>query len=113
MRNPRPAAEGHDLFGRTVATVVSLIGDGVHLQVAPGPATGTGRPATGTVQSPFLRDSLSHGDQAGPVAVGAETDQISSAAFRALDTMSNAGCHATDPSRSIAGARGAADTIFA
>jgi len=39
----------HDLFGWTVTETVRLIGDRVHLQLAPTPSTGIGRPAAGTV----------------------------------------------------------------
>jgi len=95
LRGALRSGQGHDLLGWTITTIVSGIGDGVHLQFAPSPSTGDGWLATGTIQGPFLRDSGSHGHQVGSVAVWAKTNQISSEAFRTLDAMANTKRHGT------------------
>src|SRR3989442_9407878 len=79
----------------TITDTVRLIGDRVHLQLAPAPSTGNGWPAAGTVQDPFFRESGSKGHQVRPVTVWTETNQISSEALRALDAMANTGRHGT------------------
>src|SRR3984893_1340577 len=87
---PLPSFYLHDLFGWTVTETVRLIGDRVHLQLAPTPSTGIGWPAAGTVEDPFFRESRSKGHQVRPVTVWTETNQISSETLRTFHTMPNA-----------------------
>ncbi len=53
------------------------------------------RVLAGTVQDPFFRRSDSKGHQVRPVTVWTESNQISSAALRALDAVANTGRHGT------------------
>src|SRR5262249_24784082 len=76
------------------ATIVSWTGNRVHLQVAPGPSAGTGRPAARTIQDPFFPGPFHHRYQIGSVRVGTEPNQISSKASRTLNAMTNTRCHA-------------------
>src|SRR5260370_6877525 len=87
----------HDLLGWTVTETVSLIGDRVHLQLAPTPSTGNGWPAAGTVQDPFFRESGGKGHQVRPVTVWTETNQIPSETLRTFHTMPDA-THNNPPS---------------
>jgi hypothetical protein len=95
-RKARPAGQGHDFLGWTIAAIMSLIGDHVHLQLAPVPSIGTRRPAARAVQGTSLRESLAKRHQIRSITVWTEPDQISSKTFRALDTTANTGwCHGT------------------
>ena len=77
----------HDLFGGTITPAISSIGNRVDLQLGPLPSTGSGRPTARTAQNPFLFSSVNQRHEARSVTVRAETNQISSKAFRALDAM--------------------------
>jgi hypothetical protein len=92
---PRFLAYRHDFFGGTITAIVSLIRDRICLQLRPVPSTGNGWPAARTVESPFIRESGTQGQQVRPITVWTEADQISSAALRALDAMANTRCHGT------------------
>jgi hypothetical protein len=83
----------HDFLWWPVTAIVSLIGDGVSLQLVPPPLTGDWRPATGTVESPFIRKPGNQRQQVGAVSIRAASGQISSAAFRTLNAMASTGCH--------------------
>ena len=82
----------HDLLWRTVTAAMRLIGDRVYLQLGRTPSTGSGRPAAGTVQDPFLQNCTQR-HQLRSVTVRAETNQISSMALRALHAMAHTDCH--------------------
>src|ERR1700723_2534957 len=92
-RTARRSGYRQNLFRRTIAAVVSLTRDRVHLQLIPAPSAGDGRPATGTIQDPFFRGAGPKRKQAGTISVWSETNQISSEAFRTLDTMAEPRCH--------------------
>src|SRR5229473_7161952 len=85
-----PMSYLHDLLRWTITKTVRLIGDRVHLQLAPTPSTGNGWPAAGTVQDPFFRESGSKGHQVRPVTVWTETNQIPSETLRTFHTMPDA-----------------------
>jgi hypothetical protein len=94
--NPKSAlllVDRHNVLGWTITAIVCPIRDRIWLQVAPTPSTGNGWPPTGTVQRPFICESLSHWQQVRPVTVRAETRQISSQAFWTLNAMANPGSH--------------------
>jgi hypothetical protein len=92
-RTVRRSGYRRNLFGRTITAVVSLIGDCVHLQFVPAPSARDGRPGAGTIQSPFFRGTSAKRKQVGTISVWTETNQVSSEAFRALDTMTKTSCH--------------------
>lgn len=72
-----------------------MVRDGIHLQLIPAPSTGDGRPAAGTVQSPFLRGADNLRYQVSSVSVRTEANQISGTALRTLDAVTNATRHST------------------
>jgi hypothetical protein len=50
--------DGHDLFGRTITVIVSLIGNREYPQLVRAPTAGDGRSAAGTVQGPSTREAV-------------------------------------------------------
>jgi len=95
----RPSTYRHDFLGWTITALVRMVGNRAYLQLVPTPSTGDRWPAAGTIQCPVFGESVNQGQQIRPVTVWTETNQISSAALRALDAMANTGCHGTYQSR--------------
>src|ERR1700722_19798434 len=73
----------------TVTATIGLDADFISLQVRRTPLTGRRRHTARTVQDPSRGAVRGERDQVRSVAIRAETWQISSAAFRALDAMTN------------------------
>ena len=85
--DPAPGDRPH-FVRRTITAAVGWFTDFIGFQVAPSPLGGS-RATTGAEQYPSGQAVICEGHQIRPVVVGAGTRQISSAAFRALNAMTN------------------------
>src|SRR4029077_7913196 len=90
-RMARASVDIHNLLRWAIASMMRLVANSVQLQLGPVPSTGMGRHAARTVEDPFITEPSGKWQKARPVSVWTETDEVSSAAFWALNAMANAG----------------------
>jgi hypothetical protein len=80
----------HYFLDCSIATAISRVRNLTGANLAQSLSANNGWPPAGTVQSVLLGGTTSLGHELRPIAVGTETDQISSVVFRTFHGMANA-----------------------